>query len=372
MNKCIAVIVGTGSYNDLGMIRSCGEDKMPVIYITDQKHIIPIHKSKYVIQTYFIQMTESALIKIIHQIVKTHNSVVIIYPTSDIAAYYLDCNYESLKDLCYFSNAKGKLRVLMNKYEMNKLAETCGLIIPQMRKVNLLELENYNDITYPCIVKPLRSIGGDKSDITKCYDINDLNKVFSIYRSKNHNEILIQQLINGKNQHEIAITGVADSDGNCIIKGDIIKKRIRGNGSTVFGIYRPNQHRELYLAIQEFIRKSGYQGIFDIEFLENDDNIYFIECNYRNGAYGYAVTYSGFNMPHIYKQFCLKQSLDSYEPKKITFMEERSDFLNVLDKNISLWSWIKDLFSTNVFLFWNKKDIRPLIRVPYFIKKILK
>lgn len=53
-------------------------------------------------------------------------------------------------------------------------------------------------------------------------------------------------------------------------------------------------------------------------------------------------------------------------------MEERSDFLNVLDGSISLWHWLRDVFSTNVFLFWNRKDIKPLLRVPYFIKKYFK
>ena len=375
MNECIAVVIGTGSYNDLGMIRSCGECGMSVIYVTDEKHIIPIHKSRYLSYTYFIPIVESSLIEVIEQIVKKNpKSTVIIYPTSDITAYYLDNNYKQLREICYFSNAKGQLGLLMDKFEMNKLAQSSGLVVPSMIKVDLLgnPIIDCQNISYPCIVKPLRSIRGDKCDITKCSDWEELNSTFEKYRKKGNNKVLIQQFIDGNNQHEIAITGVALPCGDSIICGEIQKIRIRGNGSTVFGIYKPDNSQEKYLRIKEFIKKSGYQGIFDIEFLKNDDGLYFIECNFRNGAYGYAVTYAGFNMPDVYQKACLNQEIKLTSLKKIVFMEERSDFLNVLDGSISLWHWLRDVFSTNVFLFWNRKDIKPLLRVPYFIKKYFK
>lgn len=375
MNECIAVVIGTGSYNDLGMIRSCGECGMSVIYVTDEKHIIPIHRSRYLSHTYFIPIEESSLIEVIEQIVKENpKNKVIIYPTSDITAYYLDHNYSQLRKICYFSNAKGQLKTLMDKFEMNKLAQSCGLEVPSMINVDLSEMPiiDCQNISYPCIVKPLRSIGGDKCDITKCSNWEELNNTFEKYRKKGNNEVLIQQFVDGNNQHEIAVTGVALPCGDSIICGEIQKIRIRGNGSTVFGIYKPDNSQEKYLRIKEFIKKSGYQGIFDIEFLKNDDGLYFIECNFRNGAYGYAVTYAGFNMPDVYQKACLNQEIKLTSLKKIVFMEERSDFLNVLDGSISLWHWLRDVFSTNVFLFWNRKDIKPLLRVPYFIKKYFK
>ena len=109
-----------------------------------------------------------------------------------------------------------------------------------------------------------------------------------------------------------------------------------------------------------------------MEFLKNDDNTFFIECNFRNGAYGYAVTYAGFNMPQVYQNACLSQEIKLSSIRKVIFMEERSDFLNVLDGSISLWHWIRDVFSTDVFLFWNRKDIKPILRMPYLIKRYFK
>lgn len=50
-------------------------------------------------------------------------------------------------------------------------------------------------------------------------------------------------------------------------------------------------------------------------------------------------------------------------------MEERTDFLNIRAGHISFWKWVKDVMRTDVFLFWNLRDIRPYLRIPYFIKK---
>jgi len=62
----------------------------------------------------------------------------------------------------------------MNKLEMNKLAEKHGLLVPKSFVINLVEVENIEkridefDISYPCIIKPLQSIDGTKSDISIC------------------------------------------------------------------------------------------------------------------------------------------------------------------------------------------------------------
>ena len=44
--------------------------------------------------------------------------------------------------------------------------------------------------------------------------------------------------------------------------------------------------------IKEIIRKSNYTGVFCIEFvIGQDDELYFIEVNYRNSGWSYAFTY---------------------------------------------------------------------------------
>lgn len=56
--------------------------------------------------------------------------------------------------------------------------------------------------------------------------------------------------------------------------------------------------------------------------------------------------------------------------KKTTFMEERSDILNVIEHEISPIRWIKDILSTDTFLWWNRRDPKPMIRIPSSIKRL--
>lgn len=370
-NQDIAIVCGTGSYNDLGMIRSCGEAGFNVIYLTDQEHIVPIQKSRYLYHTEYIQpFNEISVIKYIDQIINSNKCKVFIFPTADITAYYIDRNYNHLNGRCEFQNAKGNLEKLMNKDFMTHLAQKCGLKVPKTIYANLDKKNDLSQLMFPCIIKPAKSIIGKKSDIVKCDNINDYNTAVKTYISHNCHEVIIQEFISGNNQKEIAVTGVAYDTEEAEFHGIIEKIRTRGNGSTVYGIYRPSYNNRYEIAINQFIRQSGYHGIFDMEFLVNDNGMYFIECNFRNGAYGYATTYAGFNMPSAIYCNTLHISRPKYKLKDTLFMEERSDFLNVLDKHIHFMNWIKDLTKTDVLLFWNWKDPKPLIRIPYSVKHL--
>lgn len=366
--QLISVVTGTGSYNDLGLIRSLGEKAIPVFYLTDKEHAFPIHKSKYITQTIYCDMTEEDFIEKLKVLIHSQKTYGVIFPTSDITALYLDRNYAQLKEHYFFSHAHGQLEKEMNKLQMVSRAKEAGLNVPFSISADARFL--HTTINYPCIIKPLSSVYGEKSDISICNNNDELSLVTKKYIEKRHNDIIIQDFVTNIKQ-EIAVTGVCLPNEEVIIEGIVNKRCIMGNGSTVYGKYDIGINKDLYDKIRNYIRNVGYIGIFDMEFLEDNLGKYhFIECNYRNGAYGYAVTATGFNMPYIFFQAITSQPWN--KPKKlrsVVFMEERSYFLKLLKKQISTWCWLKDVASTDIFLWFNWKDIKPYIRVPNFIKK---
>ena len=96
--SCIPVVIGNGSYNDLGCIRSLGEKGVQSIYITDGEHIIPIKKSKYLLSTYITDI-ESNVAECIKDISMHYEKKLVIIPTSDIAAAEIDSHYQELISL---------------------------------------------------------------------------------------------------------------------------------------------------------------------------------------------------------------------------------------------------------------------------------
>ncbi len=367
--RYIAIVAGTGSYNDLGVIRSLGEKKIPVYYVTDKEHVFPIHKSKYIVQTIYCEMDEKEFVSTIKSVCIQQYAHGVIFPTSDITALYLDKNYTLLKECCSFSHAYGRLEQEMDKRQMVARAENAGLRVPTSASADARKLPD--NINFPCIIKPLTSAFGEKSDITICYNETELSSATKVYIEKSNVNILIQDFVTDVRQ-EIAVPGLSLPNGEVIIKGVVSKRCIMGNGSTVYGSYSIEEHPDLYEKIKKFIHSVDYVGIFDMEFLEDNFGEYhFVECNYRNGAYGYAVTASGFNMPYILFQVLTSQLWNqSNDLKTVVFMEERSYILNLTQKRMTVWHWFKDVLSTDVFLWFNRRDLRPYIRIPHFVKKL--
>ncbi len=360
--QSIAIVVGQGGYNDIGLIRSCGEADMDVVLICPKDIVVPINKSKYVID--WLSSTSVSETEVMHALDtcfdKYKGRTFAIYPAADSTALILDKNYKELSENAYVPHAFGELYRLMDKAEMVELASKAGLHVP---KSISYELSQYSIPSYKnkCIIKPLRSVAGGKTVIQICRSENDFNEALNNCMAHGVDKILVQDLVEGENQEEVAVTGVCLPDGRVITYGMIHKKRIRGNGSTVYASFAKECPKDIQEQIAGFLKLTKYQGIFDIEFLLNEEGYHFIECNFRNGAYGYAITSAGFNMPRAFYQGMDNQSISPIKVKDITFMEERSDLLNVFEHTISLFSWLKDFLTCNTLLWWNWKDMKPFI-----------
>lgn len=357
-----AIVVGQGGYNDMGLIRSCGEANMDVILICPEDIVVPINKSKYVVDWLpLTSVSETEVMQTLNSCFdKYKGRTFTIYPAADSTALILDKNYKELSTNAFVPHAYGDLYKLMDKAVMVELALKAELQVP---KSNNYELNRDSKPYYQgkCIIKPLRSVSGGKTVIQICKSENDFNEALNNCLAHRVDKILVQDLVEGGNQEEVAVTGISLPDGRVITYGMIHKKRIRGNGSTVFASFSKDCAKEIQEQITAFLKLTKYQGIFDIEFLHNDNGYHFIECNFRNGAYGYAITYAGFNMPLAFYQGMNNQSVSNLKVRNITFMEERSDLLNVFDHSISLFSWLKDFITCNTLLWWNWKDMKPFI-----------
>ena len=362
MVNIISVIIGIGSYNDLGLIRSCGEAGIPSVYlICNTSLVIPIYRSRYVIDYKFIKTDKDVILEELKRLQQKYSDVY-VFPASDDAVLIMDMLHNDLPSNIHTSHANGNIANLMDKQQMDKLSKTVSLRSPEtvVCDVEIRECP----IGYPVILKPQRSIDGNKSDIRICNDARSFDNSMNELHDKGYKSVLVQQYLHNDNSKEYGITGVAYSDGDVEIHGMIHKIRNRSNINN-FGKYYPNIENDTIKYLKRFIQNTGYVGIFDTDFIEYNGELYFIECNFRNGAYGYCVTKAGFNMPA-----CLMTRKNEHgHMKDVVFMEERTDVLNVLDGSLSLVKWLKDVFHTNTFLWINMKDLMPMMRVPYFLKK---
>lgn len=364
----IAIIIGIGSYNDIGLIRSCGEAKMKSIYLIHRDSIVvPIYKSKYVIEHNFIDLTNlNDIFK--HYELKYPETKFLVLPASDEAVVAVDNLNQKFSNLFITPYAQADIEHLMDKKEMGLMAKDTGLRVPSTGIIEFNQKVEVPLYLFPIILKPIQSTKGGKSDICICHDDGELSTAINSLKSKGYSNILYQQYLHDSDSKEIGITGVSYPDGSVEIHGYIDKIRNRSNINN-FGVYHPNQNFDVIPVLKKYIQKTGYVGIFDTDFILYRGELYFIECNFRNGAYGYCVTKGGFNMPQRFASANKLIKTSSIKRlKDVIFMEERTDILNVLDKSMGLFKWLMDVIKTDVFLWWNWKDPKPMLRIPHFLK----
>lgn len=376
MKSAIAVVLGARLYNSLGVIRSCGEAGLRVYFlITSPASLIFPERSKYVIGWKEIAADSDQLSLALKQIAEQYpNENLALIPTGDSEAILLDqlnsSKIKGIHDTFMIPSAAGHLHRVMRKDLMSHLAMECGLVSP---KSEVLTLSNGapptppHDLSIPLIVKPLKSVDGSKGDISLVNSTSTWGTVVKRFYDHGCPAILVQEFIDSQSAEEVAVPGVRLLDGNVLIAGCVHKLRTFGNGSTTYAVMTPSDSKIPTAEICTFLKECNYFGIFDIEFIVANGTWYFIECNYRNGAYGYASTRSGCNLPATW----VTQRHIAGERRTITFMEERSDILHTLRGSVPLLKWMWQFLSCDCHLTYQLQDLKPTMRIPSFIKKII-
>jgi D-aspartate ligase len=378
MIKNKIVVIGGNHHNGLGIIRSLGEYgcRVSLIVVGEGKSFVT--KSRYLEKRWIVNNETKVLSILLNEFNDKENKTIIL-PADDYSASLIDKNINKLKDSFIFpsiNNGQGNVLKRMNKFEMNKLAKESGLLVPLSYKVELdkdkkiANIIEYMDIKYPCIVKPIQSIDGSKSDISINYNSNDLKKNLEKL-SDSYNEVLVQEYI--EKDGEIGITGFITSNEKKIIIPGIIDKRRQSTkalGSTTYAKIITEEESTFDLnQVKILLKNVGFVGIFDLELLLKDNKIYFVELNFRNGAYGYAFTKLGVNMPVLWCLDALGKDISSM-PKKVnktaTFISEIADFRNVIERKVGLFEWALQFFTADAHLIMNKQDIKPFIFKLYY------
>ena len=172
-----AIVIGDSFNNTLGLIRSLGEAKVDIVLLLVGDDRLFVSKSRYLKKSQIFQMEtiDDCLPTLLRIADKTKQQTIIC--TNDIATQYID-EYETTLCSLYITPMKGRhLGNLLNKDEQCRLAENCGLTIPQSIIYN--RNEDFPTVSYPILMKPANSNTGEKSDIHICYCQKDVNKALS-------------------------------------------------------------------------------------------------------------------------------------------------------------------------------------------------
>lgn len=152
------------------------------------------------------------------------------------------------------------------------------------------------DLIFPCLIKPLVSCEGAKSDIRVCANNDELQRDYnSLNFTKN---VLIQTYI--ERDYEISILGCALTNGHCILPAIEYKLTLYPKyvGLECLANIHPFTDETLRYLVENLIAKIGYVGLFSIEMMHSstDNKFYFTEINLRNDGAQSFITKYGANL----------------------------------------------------------------------------
>lgn len=355
-----AIVIGSKSVNATGLIRSLGMAGAKVTFISTYSKI----ESKFL--NYYIKLPDdkSRWLNVVVEYCNSLSEKPVIFPTDDDTSFFLDDNFDALNDCCYFSNAKGNMRTIADKTVMSELAKNSGLKIAEFTKIDITNGDEMK-IDFPIIIKPFAAFAGGKGDIKICNDKDEYCRALEELIDAGYAEVMIQKFLKSNNQYEVGIMGMALPGEEVVIPGVIHKIRSwpSDRGSTSYAKFQEHDTSVDFEKIKDFVRKTNYVGLFDVELIISDNVAWFIEINYRNGQYGFLPTAAGYNLPY---NLCLGLVGNKIEPvkdiKEVYYINERDDYLHVKNGTISKDEWKQQFKNATAYGMYCKNDMRPFIR----------
>lgn len=353
-------------YTPLGAVRSLGEYgiKPVVILATKGKRPVLVNNSKYVKVCHLVDTIKDGLRLMVEKYGNEKEKPFVI-SSDDKSESYLDLHHDELIDrfIFFHSSEQGMVTRIMQKENMLKVAEECGIRIPQSAIVSVGEMNH--GIPYPVMTKAMNGLGKEWKDIVFiCRGEDELQEAYKKIKSE---KIILQQYIQKKN--ELCLDGFVACEGKVVyfpLRCEYLRMTDTSYG-TYMRFWEFNDQKILD-QLKLFFNKVPFTGIVSVEFLiDQNDELYFLEVNFRNSTWNYAYTVAGINLPVIWAESELAGHLVLDEKKQrelpITAMVESADLLeHVVHGKTSLWRWLQDVKNCDCFYFYNKLDKKPFFR----------
>jgi predicted ATP-grasp superfamily ATP-dependent carboligase len=356
------VILGNDHTNSLGLTQTLGKSGYQVYAFLWGSKTGIVSSSKYaskVIGTRTIQ----DCIDLILQEFATENILIPIIACCDSAALALENNKERLAGKFVFEYSTiFPFEYLFKKENQVRLAIESEFNVP--KTWNLSDSKQVpDDVIFPCLIKPLVSCEGAKSDIHVCRNMKELKH--NLNSLKYTTQVLLQQYI--ERDYEISILGCALKNGDCIIPAVENKLTIfpKNVGLECVANMQFLDNKQIISCIQNIIKSTGYVGVFSVEMMHCrlDDKFYFTEINLRNDGANTFVYKYGVNLPLNHIEDLLGKPLTTFSDfHPGYYIWDMHHFLSLLHRETSIKDWFLELRKSQGFITYFAEDKKPFFK----------
>lgn len=380
------IIVGGDHHNGLALARMLGLNNIDVVavIVTDNDYSF-MSKSRFLKKSYVFHNESDAFDFILKDFAGSNIKPFLI-PYSDGAAMELDIRLDEFKNKFYvpsIGNQQGKIAELMDKKNQFDWAIANGIKMAKTEELILADWVSHPNTwnEFPCILKPAISANGKKGDIVICNTQDELNESVLDLINKEYESVVIQPYLNI--DYEIDVFGCICKNNPQIIL--VPTKTLRAfpakKGTNCFSqIITDKAIIDKCRQVITKLQQCGFYGLYDLELLVIEGEVYLNEVNFRNSGDDYMVMSQKFYYPLAWFSDVLCNNEFKYDDcmNKPTFaMTYWYDYQHVKHKEISFSCWRRDVQKTSDFALYFKGDMKPVYSYYYHcalkrIKRILK
>ena len=301
-------VVSKGGINGLGVIRSLGREKIPVLVLDpNPKDCSMFSKYSTAMVCPDVSKSNEQFVDFLLEVGEQMSYKGILFPTDDDTVLTILRYRDKLEKYFDFPMATlGVIGNLLLKDKLCNILEKNGVPHPKtylLKKLSELEyLSEY--IIYPCFIKPVYSIEFARKFHVKGFYVNnkkELIEVFdNIFKRCSCHDVMIQEVIPGPITNLHGFYGYFNRNSKLLV--GLTYRKIRqypvyfGTGCLVESMWKP----EIAELATHFLQSVNYCGLVDVEFkLDPRDNKFkLIEINTRTGALNIFSTKCGINLPY--------------------------------------------------------------------------
>ncbi len=376
----IVYLVGGDHHNGLGLARIFGLNGIEVrsLVIGDCAKSF-LRKSRFISECRVFPTEKDAFDYLLELPQKKNRSFII--PYSDAAALELDTRLDEFKDAYYvpsINDMQGEISKLMDKQNQYIFAKKHGIKMAYTVTTNVKAEEHpeFDDMPFPCIIKPVISAEGHKRDIAICNTIEELLKVIEEYKQLGYYRALVQEYLTV--DYEIDVFGcvIKQAPYICQVPTKTIRSWLPQGGTNSFSQIITNTGilKECEKIISA-VRKQGFYGLYDIELFVVNNEIILNEINLRNSGDVYMGISQGYYYPYAWYCDVLGREVDILpHPCRADYtMTECADIRNVLVHNTSLVKWIADYRKSKDYALKFRGDMKPAReRYAYYVRQFIR
>jgi len=385
-SSVVPVILGS-SANAYGIVRSFGEYEISSVVVDYIRG--PAFYSKNVCGIQYLDQPdrEINLIRALLEIgeeIECKNKKAMIFITSDDYLVMTGKNRVLLENKLIFPMSEWKvIESCTNKRMLYECACKIGIPLPKTFVIDNISKMNeaLTVIPFPCIVKPIMTVGfnqqlGLHKKVIIVNNTSEMNELINIINDKKLDSIsyIIQEVIPGDAKSLYTLSAYSNSEADIIAwsTGHKIRQSPPDAGTITSGFVQ--EELDLFELGRKLLKGMKLHGISNTEFKLDvrDGQFKLIEINPRPGLWNYSATASGVNLPYE----CYKDILGAHDGDivssdvTLTWCLGIPDFVNVIYRykklgyekdQLSILKWVKSIKNHTVFAILNRADPLPFV-----------